>query len=373
MCIRRGLFRSYTLKVYSSEAARHQLHGREIFEVPNRATCAGIQQANYSKLEADGIVAPGVRVYDGDIVIGKTAPNISTGGGGEGALSRRDVSVKLKAGEGGVVDSVMCTTTESGCEVVKVRIRTVVIPDIGNKFASRHAQKGTVGMIFRQDDMPYSTSGIVLDAIFNPHGIPFRMTMGHLLEMLASKAGALCGYSVPATAFESINQQLYSTDLQRLGFHPLGNDRMHDPRTGRRIDVPIYMGVVTYQVLKHIVSEKIHARPARGPVTSLVRQPVEGRARMGGLRCGEMERDALLSHGASAIVCSLLHFQSDPSTVQVCKTCKRVGYMDKLKGSNRCCDKKCDALEVVDIAIPYASKLLLQELAAMGISTELLV
>lgn len=379
----RGLFRSYILKTYTSEAARHQLHGREQFEVPNRSDCAGIQQGNYSKLDPDGIVPVGMRVSEGDIIIGKTAPNTSSSNNngstssaplGQGdPLPRRDASVKLRANEGGIVDAVMRTTNEQGCEVVKVRIRMIIIPEIGNKYASRHAQKGTCGILFREEDMPFATSGIVPDAIFNPHGIPSRMTMGHLLEMLSSKAGALKGYHVPATAFESIDINKYSSDLQKMGFHPMGNERMHDPRTGLRMHVPVYMGVISYQVLKHIVSEKIHARPARGPVTSLCRQPVEGRARMGGLRVGEMERDALIAHGASAIVGSMLHKQSDPCIVQVCTTCNQMGYKNKLSGKNMCCDRRCLQESVVDVEMPYASKLLLQELASLGVSTELKV
>lgn len=294
----RGLFRSYVLKTYTSEGSRHQLHGRELFEVPNRQSCAGIQQANYDKLDADGVVSVGVRVSENDIIIGKTAPNSTSGAQGSSAgdavLPRRDASLKLKANEGGIVDAVMRTTNEQGSEVIKVRIRTIVIPDMGDKFASRHAQKGTCGILFRQEDMPFTTSGLTPDAIFNPHGIPSRMTMGHLLEMLSSKAGALKGVRVPATAFESVDISQYSSELRALGFHPLGNERFYDPRTGKRMTIPSYTGLINYQVLKHIVSEKIHARPARGPVTSLCRQPVEGRARGGGLRVGEVRamRDA---------------------------------------------------------------------------------
>lgn len=368
----RGLFRSYVLRTYTAEAARNQLHGREQFEVPKRANCAGIQQANYGLLDEDGVVAVGTRVSEGDVIIGKTAPSPASSSNTpeNAAYSRTDASTKLKVNEGGIVDAVMRTTNEQGCEVIKVRIRTVVVPEIGNKYASRHAQKGTCGILFRQEDMPFTTGGMVPDAIFNPHGIPSRMTMGHLLEMLSSKAGAIHGYRVPATAFESIDLQKYSRDLSALGFHPLGNDRMYDPRTGKRMCVPAYIGVINYQVLKHIVSEKIHARPARGPVTSLCRQPVEGRARMGGLRVGEMERDAIIAHGASAIATALLHHQSDPCVVQICSTCHKVGYMDT-RGARKCVDRRCHRDEVVDVGIPFASKLLLQELAALGIGTRL--
>lgn len=366
----RGLFRSYVLRTYTAEAARNQLHGREQFEVPKRANCAGIQQANYGLLDDDGVVAVGTRVSEGDVIIGKTAPSPSSSNNAENAFSRTDASTKLKVNEGGIVDAVMRTTNDQGCEVIKVRIRTVVVPEIGNKYASRHAQKGTCGILFRQEDMPFTTGGMVPDAIFNPHGIPSRMTMGHLLEMLSSKAGALSGYRVPATAFESIDLDKYSRDLSALGFHPLGNDRMYDPRTGKRMHVPAYIGVINYQVLKHIVSEKIHARPARGPVTSLCRQPVEGRARMGGLRVGEMERDAILAHGASAIATALLHHQSDPCVVQICTTCHKVGYMDT-RGARKCVDRRCHKDDVVDVGMPFASKLLLQELAALGIGTRL--
>jgi len=376
----RGLFRSYIRKTFTSEAARHQLHGREQFEIPNRSTCAGIQHANYNKLDEDGVVPIGMRVSEGDIIIGKTAPNSMNGNTinnntvGNVAfepLPRRDVSVKLRANEGGIVDAVMRTTNEQGCDVIKVCVRTVVIPEIGNKYASRHAQKGTCGLLLRQEDMPYTSEGLVPDAILNPHGIPSRMTVGQLLEMLLSKVGALKGCMVPATAYEDTNLDKYRNELSSLGFNPLGNERMHDPRTGKRMHVQAYIGVISYQVLKHLVCEKLHARGARGPVTSLCRQPVEGRARMGGLRVGEMERDCLLAHGASAVVGSMLHYQSDPCVVQVCTICKRMGYKCKLTGRNRCCDRKCPQDEVLDVNMPHTSKLLFQELVSLGVQMKL--
>lgn len=359
----RGLFRSYVLKTYSDEASRHQLHGQEQFEIPSRDNCASIQHANYTRLQADGIIAPGERVSAGDVIIGKTVPNLPV----DGNITRRDASTRLKGFEGGIVDGVMHTTNDQGAHVVKVRIRTVVVPQIGDKFASRHGQKGTVGMLYRQEDMPFTTEGIVPDLIMNSHGIPSRMTVGHLIEMLASRAGVLHGCTVPATAFESHDLSKYSSQLQALGFHPMGTDHMMDPRTGKRMATPYFIGVISYQVLRHIVSEKIHARGPRGPVTSMVRQPVEGRARNGGLRCGEMERDALISHGVSAIIEDMLHLQSDPSVVQICTVCKRQGFKRRSNDMNTCCDKSCGG-ETVDVGMPHASKLLIQEMAGLGIS-----
>lgn len=359
----RGLFRSFMLKVYVSEASRHQLHGREIFEIPNRATTSNMQKANYSKLQEDGVVEVGARVVEGDIIIGKTAPNTS----GDG-LARRDVSLKLKGSDGGIVDAVMRTTNESGNEIIKVRIRATILPDIGNKFASRHAQKGTCGILLRQEDMPYTSEGIVPCAIFNPHGIPSRMTIGHLLEMLSSKAAVVAGCStVPATAFESTDMWKYSNELQKRGFHPLGLERMYDPRTGLRQREPTFIGIISYQVLKHIVCDKIHARGARGPTTAITRQPVEGRSRQGGLRIGEMERDSLLSHGASAVVRQLLHSQSDPWKVAVCATCKQIGYVHKTNGP-MCSNRKCASMRVDVVPIPYASKLMITEMQTCGVS-----
>lgn len=376
--IDRGLFRSFVLKTYTGEAARTQLHGREAIELPTRQMCAGMQRACYDKLDEDGIVAVGARVAPGDIIIGKTVPNAaatSTGAGSGGmddagrpALPRRDASIKLK-GTGGMVHAVLRTTDEAGNDIVKVTVRTIIVPEVGNKFASRHAQKGTVGLALREEDMPFTGDGITPDVIMNVHGIPSRMTVGHLLEMLASKTACVVGLSkVPATAFGSCDMHAWADELRTRGMEPMGRERMRDPRTGERMETPYFLGVIQYQVLRHLVCDKIHARPARGPVQVLTRQPVEGRARDGGLRVGEMERDAMLAHGATGTLKTLLGDQSDPSKIYVCEMCGRQGYKRKLDGMLVCADRRCEST-VHEVPIPHASKLLLQEMAGLGIDS----
>lgn len=207
----------------------------------------------------------------------------------------------MKMSESGIVDQVMLSTNEKGLKFCKVRIRSVRIPQIGDKFASRHGQKGTVGITYRQEDMPFSAEGISPDIIVNPHAIPSRMTIGHLIECLLSKVATLTGQEGDATPFVKVTVDEISAELQKRGYQCRAFERMYNGHTGRRQNAYIFLGPTFYQRLKHMVDDKIHAR-ARGPLQNLTRQPVEGRAKDGGLRFGEMERDCMISHGVAAML-----------------------------------------------------------------------
>jgi hypothetical protein len=216
-------------------------------------------------------------------------------------FTKRDTSTRVKMSESGIVDQVLLSTNERGHKFCKVRIRSVRIPQIGDKFASRHGQKGTVGITYRQEDMPFSSEGITPDIIVNPHAIPSRMTIGHLIECLLSKVASLTGQEGDSTPFAKVTVDEISAELQKRGYQCRAFERMYNGHTGRRQNAYIFLGPTFYQRLKHMVDDKIHAR-ARGPIQNLTRQPVEGRAKDGGLRFGEMERDCMISHGVASML-----------------------------------------------------------------------
>lgn len=269
----------------------------------------------------------------------------------------------------------MLSTNQDGMKFTKVRTRSVRIPQIGDKFASRHGQKGTIGMTYAQEDMPWTRDGISPDIIVNPHAIPSRMTIGHLVECLQSKVGALTGKEGDATPFTDVSVDHIAAVLHELGYHRHGNEVMYSGHTGRAIHAKIFLGPTFYQRLKHLVDDKIHAR-SRGPVTMLTRQPMEGRARDGGLRMGEMERDCLVSHGVSSFLRDRMFANSDPYAIHICTCCGLVAHADLRKHIYWCNNKTCQRAansSVVRVHIPYACKLLFQELMAMCIAPRICI
>jgi DNA-directed RNA polymerase II subunit RPB2 len=261
----------------------------------------------------------------------------------------------------------MLTTNADGFKFAKVRVRSERIPQVGDKFASRHGQKGTIGMLYRQEDMPFSSEGISPDIIVNPHAIPSRMTIGHLVEALLSKVGANTGDEGMATPFlEDQTVDKIGTILQKCGYQRCMNEVLFNGHTGRMLTARIFFGPTYYQRLKHMVDDKIHSR-ARGRLQILTRQPVEGRAREGGLRFGEMERDCMISHGCAMFLKEALLTRSDRYEVHVCDKCGLIAIA-KLKKNEFLC-KGCDnKTEVSQIVMPYACKLLFQELMSMCIA-----
>ena len=374
--IDRGFFRSVFYRSYKDEERKMfgQPEGKddsERFEKPNPEVCEGMRKSDYSKLDDDGLVLPGTRVSGDDIIIGKTAPidptkDDSKMDASQGRFQRRDSSTALRSSEAGYVDQVMLTTNQDGRKFVKVRVRSVRIPQIGDKFASRHGQKGTIGLTMRQEDMPFSEQGITPDIVVNPHAIPSRMTIGHLVECLLSKVSALTGDEGDATPFTSVTVDEISKLLMNFGYQKRGFETMFNGHTGRKLESSIFLGPTYYQRLKHMVDDKIHAR-ARGPVALLTRQPMEGRARDGGLRFGEMERDCMISHGVASVLKEKLMDASDAFRVHVCDMCGLIAIANLNKGTFECrgCKNKT---KISQVFLPYACKLLFQELMSMQIA-----
>uniref|UniRef100_A0A061S805 DNA-directed RNA polymerase subunit beta n=1 Tax=Tetraselmis sp. GSL018 TaxID=582737 RepID=A0A061S805_9CHLO len=366
--IDRGFFRSICFRSYKEEEKRGSHGEREEIEKPSREWCERMKRGTYEKLDEDGIVPPGTRVSSEDIIVGKTVelPEDPTGAN---QFRKRDCSHALRANESGIIDQVLVTTGENGQKFVKIRVRSTRIPQVGDKFASRHGQKGTVGITYNQEDMPWTLYGIVPDLIINPHAIPSRMTIGHLVECLMSKVAAILGKEGDASPFTDVSVDKVSRVLHSLGFQMRGFEIMYNGHTGRQLQVPVFLGPTYYQRLKHMVDDKVHSR-GRGPTQILTRQPTEGRARDGGLRFGEMERDCILSHGAAAFLKERTFTQSDAYRIHVCEDCGLTAVADLKKFLFEC--RSCGGSNVVQVMIPYACKLLFQELMAMSVVPRLL-
>ncbi|GAB7364626.1 hypothetical protein MBLNU230_g5430t1 [Neophaeotheca triangularis] len=371
--IDRGLFRSLFYRAYIDQEKRIGMSVVEQFEKPVRADTLRMKHGTYEKLDDDGIILPGSRVSGEDIIIGKTAPiapDAEELGQRTKLHVKRDVSTPLRSTENGIVDQVLLTTNMEGLKFVKVRTRTTKVPQIGDKFASRHGQKGTIGITYRQEDMPFTASGMVPDIIINPHAIPSRMTIAHLIECLLSKVGAVGGVEGDATPFTSLTVTEVSGHLADAGFQQRGLEVMYNGHTGKKLAAQVFLGPTYYQRLRHMVDDKIHAR-ARGPTQILTRQPVEGRARDGGLRFGEMERDCMISHGASAFLKERLLDVSDAFRVHICELCGLMTPIASLsKGQFEC--RPCrNKTRIAQVIVPYAAKLLFQELASMNVAARM--
>nr|QIS77008.1 DNA-directed RNA polymerase II subunit [Pterulaceae sp. CALD-2020a] len=370
--IDRGLFRSLYYRSYMDLEKKSGVQQLEEFEKPARENTLRMKHGTYDKLEDDGLIAPGTNVVGEDIIIGKTAPippDSEELGQRTRAHTRRDVSTPLKSTEKGMVDQVLITTNSEGQKFVKVRVRSTRVPQIGDKFASRHGQKGTIGITYRQEDMPFTAEGIVPDLVINPHAIPSRMTIGHLVECLLSKVATLIGNEGDATPFTDLTVESVSQVLRSKGYQSRGLEVMYHGHTGRKLQAQVYLGPTYYQRLKHMVDDKIHSR-ARGPVQILTRQPVEGRSRDGGLRFGEMERDCMISHGIAGFLKERLFEASDAYRLHVCDLCGLTAIANLKKQSFECraCKNKTECSQLY---IPYAAKLLFQELQSMNIAPRL--
>jgi DNA-directed RNA polymerase II subunit RPB2 len=372
--VQRGLFWATTYRTYSEEEKK-QGYSAEKIGIPPLDKQR--RDANYGLLDENGVVrirhpiwtdkngvkrgGGSVYVQNGDVIIGKIG--ISSNKSGNEDLC--DCSLVIKNGEEGYIDRIFTSITPNGYKLIKIVIRKLRIPEVGDKFASRAAQKGTVGMVYRQEDMPWTQDGIVPDIIINPHAIPSRMTINQLMESVLGKSCAIEGKYGDSTPFTESSIDIAEKLCERLGMNGCeytGKENLYNGMTGEQMGM-FFIGPVYYQRLKHLVSDKLHAR-ASGPVTTLTRQPLEGRSRDGGLRFGEMERDCMIGHGTSKFLQERLFEQSDKYSVSICNNC------GNFSTSHTEC-RSCETDQVTRVKLPYVSKLLLQELNAMMIKTKI--
>ncbi len=374
--VERGLGRTFFYRIYEAEAKQYPGGMRDKFEIPNaEENIRGFKgEKVYRLLEEDGVIAAESNVKGGDILIGKTSPprfmeeykEFETKG-----PYRRDTSVGMRPSESGVIDTVVMTQSHEGGRMYKVRVRDMRLPEIGDKFASRHGQKGVLGLLANNEDLPYTSEGVVPDVLINPHAFPSRMTVGMFMESITGKAAAMRGTQFDGSAFVGEKIDAVKKVLGSAGFKYSGKEIMYDGRTGKAFPAEVFVGVVYYQKLHHMVADKIHAR-ARGQVQMLTKQPTEGRARGGGLRFGEMERDCLIAYGASMILKDRLLEESDKTEIYVCERCGLVAYHD-MKQRKFVCRVCGDKARVSSISIAYAFKLLLQEMMSLNIAPRLLI
>ncbi|GAB1598909.1 DNA-directed RNA polymerase III subunit RPC2-like [Argonauta hians] len=319
----------------------------------------------HEALDSDGIASPGEMVSNKQVMINKYMPTVtmntlqSAPGQPPQQPEYRDVPIMYRGPVPSYIEKVMITSNTEESFLIKLLLRQTRRPELGDKFSSRHGQKGVCGLIVPQEDMPFTDQGICPDIIMNPHGYPSRMTVGKLMELLGGKAGVLDGKFHYGTAFGGDKVVDLSEDLIRHGFNYQGKDFVTSGITGESMSAYIYFGPIYYQKLKHMVLDKMHAR-AKGPRAVLTRQPTEGRSREGGLRLGEMERDCLIGYGASMLLLERLMISSDAFHVDICGNCGLIGY-------SGWCQYCKSSKNVSTLLMPYACKLLFQELQSMNI------
>ena len=370
--IDRGLGRSTYYRPAIAEELRYSGGLTDEVSIPDKDIKGYKSERDYRLLEGDGIIFPEANVVEGDVIIGKTSPPRFLSSMDQYNLapsSRRESSMALKHGEEGVIDFVLITESSEGNRLIQVKIRDQRIPELGDKFTSRHGQKGVVGLIVDQADMPFTASGITPDLLFSPHGIPSRMTISHLIELIAGKTGALSSRYIDGTLFDVEPEKRLRRELMSLGFRENGVETMYNGITGEQLEAKIYIGNIYYMKLKHMVANKIHAR-ARGPIQLLTRQPTEGRAKEGGLRLGEMEKDTFVAHGASLLLKE--RFDADGTVIPICESCGMVAVHDKFRNKLYCpiCG---DNVEINFIEVSYAFKLLLDELKSLTVHPKLIL
>lgn len=378
--IDRGFGRCMVLRKHQTSVRRYPNGTQDITCGPPSASNFSDGEADkrykrYQAIDDDGICRVGEELSAGSIMVNKQSPTDTTSnfagvgftmsnGPASPQVEYKPSALSYQAGAPSYVDKVILTSNENEQFLIKVMLRQVRRPEIGDKFASRHGQKGVCGLIAQESDLPFSEFGQCPDLIMNPHGFPSRMTVGKLLELLVGKAGVYEGRQAYSSAFgeefgSADTAASASESLIRNGLNYTGKDTLYSGTTGKALDAYIFSGPVFYQKLKHMVLDKAHAR-ARGPRAVLTRQPTEGRSRDGGLRLGEMERDCLIAYGASNLIMERLMHSSDAFSASVCRNCGLLQYQ-------AWCQYCRSGENVSEVKIPYACKLLFQELQSMNV------
>ena len=366
----RGMARSHYFRPVVTEELRYSGGLLDDIGIPSKETKGYRTEKNYRFLETDGIIYPEARVEEGDVVIGKSSPPRFLNAMDEYNLSvnsRRESSLAMAHGQAGNIDAIYLTENAEGNKLIQVRLREYRIPEMGDKFTSRHSQKGIISLLVPELDIPFTMSGIKPDVIFSPHGIPTRMTLGHVLELLGAKVGAMGGRYVDGTIFQSEKEADLRKELVKYGFKENATETMYNGTTGERYQVQIFIGPMYYLRLKHQVRNKIHSR-ARGPIQLLTRQPTEGRLKEGGLRLGEMEKDTFIAHGASLLLKE--RFDSDRTILPISEEAGIIAVHDTRRGKYYC-PVSGENAEISNIELSYAFKLILDEFKSLCIYPKL--
>ena len=366
----RGLFLT-TIYHTEKDEDKQKINGdEEIRCKPDASKTKGMKIGNYNKVNSKGVIPENTLVENRDIIIAKVTPIKENRNDPTKVIKFEDQSKIYKTTEETYVDKTYIDRNGEGYNFAKVRLRTVRKPGIGDKFSSRHGQKGTIGNIIPECDMPFTSAGVKPDIMINPHAIPSRMTIAQLKETVLGKVLLELGLFGDGTSFGDFEVKDICNELINCGYEAHGNELMYNGLTGEQIECSVFMGPAFYQRLKHMVNDKAHSR-AIGPMVNLTRQPAEGRSRDGGLRFGEMERDCVASHGATRFMRGRMYDSSDKYSVYVCKKCGHIAsYNDKMHIHHcRMCDNRTDFSYV---EIPYACKLLFQELNTMNVAPRII-
>ncbi len=362
----RGVGRSFYYRPYSAVEMNYAGGLKDEIAIPEKDSSGYKMESSYRFLENDGVTFPEAEINEGEVLIGKMSPPKFLSEAREISVrTKKESSVTMRQEEKGTVDAVFVTEDSEGNKIVQVKTRDQRIPELGDKFATSHGQKGVIGMIVPEDDIPFTASGIKPDVIFNPHGLPSRMTVGYLLELLAGKVGCLKGEIIDGTSFSGTSKKQLEKELEKLGFRFDGKETMYNGITGKKMESKIFVGNLYYLKLKYMVGNKLHGR-ATGKVALLTRQPIEGRARGGALRLGEMEQQALVAHGASLLLKE--RYDSDKVVLPICTKCGSIGIDDNIRNKIVCL--MCGSEELEPIEISYAFKLLLEELQGLHINSK---
>jgi DNA-directed RNA polymerase beta subunit len=367
-------------KVQAFSNVKTTLDNDESFALPDERQTSGIKKhANYEHLDNDGMPKVGSLIRKNDVLIGKVT-SISSGTGSAEAPSTRgrstdlynDSSVIYQEDEDVYVEEFVRARNQDGDDICKVKLSAVRQLGIGDKFSSRHGQKGVTGIGYSTAKMPFTSDGLVVDIILNPHAIPSRMTIGQLLEGLDSKINVYKGVTGDATIFRNNDDTAVCEELERLGYDMYGNDRMFNGNTGEWIDVKLFNTPIFYQRLQKFVTEEVYS-VSTGPTSIITRQPLEGKMKKGGLRIGEMEKDVIISHGAGHFIMEKFRDDSDGFEIYVCRTCGQMPVVNEAENIIIClrCQSAKMVPKILKVRSTWTSKLFLQELQGMSVGHNL--